>query len=475
MESDKHSKYYDSYIPNDVFFGIGIENESYMQFEKPYGILCDDITCRLKRDAYSVDYYSNYNMDLFKETLSSIYIPSGYTKSDKTPFWNLPLMINAYALQKLDLNGKHNCDDPMFKFMCVYDVYFADNYDKNYVFDGDTIEFMTLDFYNKNVADVCKELKMNKDTFLKKMNGFLSSNMPSLVSKYGNVIYPNHNHGIVTFLSNLGNISICNSATYHVNITLPTQLDENGNIKNMDEFSLDHSNAIRVIQCVLPFLVASYGTGDFLNKGNKNYVNGSLRMAFSRYISLGTYDAEKMEKGKYLNTFPSKNSSWFTHMQYDKQSYYNFLHSIGYDFNYQKFKNHGIEIRALDWFPDVLLPDVINFIILLCCFSKDGEFVMEFKRLFDVNNQTFQDIIYGCVCEGSNFQLNITQRKLIVMVFGIKGEFSEESKLINAYQMLLLLNDFLFEKYKDSYLATIMSPNMQKPRLVNYNSSMKMF
>ena len=35
---DKHRNYLEKYIPDDLYWGIGIENEVYLEFEKSYDI-----------------------------------------------------------------------------------------------------------------------------------------------------------------------------------------------------------------------------------------------------------------------------------------------------------------------------------------------------------------------------------------------------------------------------------------------------
>ena len=467
MLNDKHEKYYSSYIPNDTFWGIGIETETYLEFEKPYGIVTDDISTRLKRDPYSVDYFEIYDMYKFNETLSYLFFPFGYQKKNGTPYWYVPFMINAYTLQNVTLSGFHDSLSGMYKNMCLYDIYFSNKFEKEFAFDGDSIEFMTLKFYKTTVDNVCKELYETKKEFLLHVNSFFSSHLSCLTQKYGKLSYPSKNHGMVSFLSNKGYISICNNSTYHFNLTLPTKLDINGCIQDKYEFELVHSNAIRVIQIALPLLVGTYGTGDFLHKEDNIYVKGSLRAAVSRYISVGTYDVETMPTGKHLDSYPSDYCLWYTLLKENTKGSYNLLKYIGYDFNFNKFKNHGIELRALDWFPDKHIPHVLNFIILLCSFSLDGQRMMEFKRLLsNYPSFIYQTIIYGCIKDGGNFSLSYTQDEFITNLFGISTKTHQR---FSCFEILCMLNDHLYDLYKDSYLVSLMSPNMQKPQLFHYN------
>ena len=112
------------------------------------------------------------------------------------------------------------------------------------------------------------------------------------------IIYPPINYGFVRFNSNINNLGICNSGTYHINITLPTMLDVNGDIMYPERFKNIHMNAIRAIQWIEPVLVCIYGTPDILSQYNNDYSKGSLRLMLSRYIGMGTYDTKTAIKGK---------------------------------------------------------------------------------------------------------------------------------------------------------------------------------
>ncbi len=56
--------------------------------------------------------------------------------------------------------------------------------------------------------------------------------------------------------------------TYHFNFTLPTKLNKNCCIENMDLFINQHKNAIHFIQLIEPIIVSIYGSGDILSDCN---------------------------------------------------------------------------------------------------------------------------------------------------------------------------------------------------------------
>lgn len=100
---------------------------------------------------------------------------------------------------------------------------------------------MTEDFYKNTSQNIILELINYKNTFLNKLNNFFQQ-------KNIKIIYPEYNYGLVNFITNKNNITSFNNGTYHINITLPTQLDENGKIKDFDKFIINHKKLIHLIQ-----------------------------------------------------------------------------------------------------------------------------------------------------------------------------------------------------------------------------------
>ena len=57
---DKHLKYNNKYVGNEVYWGLGIEFETYLEFENKIPVTKSIFLNNHKRERYSVDYYSNY-------------------------------------------------------------------------------------------------------------------------------------------------------------------------------------------------------------------------------------------------------------------------------------------------------------------------------------------------------------------------------------------------------------------------------
>jgi len=481
MAQEKHYKYVDFYEKKDnkdkEYWGIGIENESYLMFDKFIEVDKKFMLKKHKRERYSVDYWINYKEDILANTLQKL--------PDKI---KLPIYINGYLFQKTDFYGESTRKytklaepNPNFsgktieQYLIETSIVYNKLFDKNMIYDGDTFEFTTYNFYKTDVKTVVKELKLIKSAFLLEMNYKLVENKPNnldISKNYlftDNLIYPKFNFGFAKFLTNMNNLAICNNGTYHINITLPTELDGKGNILHPDKFKKVHSNAIKAIQWFEPFLVGLYGSPDILNILNKDYAGGSLRLMLSRYIGLDIYDTEKMEKGKILNDFVYKN----------KKHYFNKLHenspyippeTIGYDFNYNKFIKHGIELRIFDYFPEEYLKDIINFIILICQHSIYNE-IPDVK-----NDEEFQYFIIDVLKNGSKAMVSQSLRDKINIIFDsyVPNCFiSSRGKPKTIIEFMNKISGKLYKMYSEFSVCKKMSPNMEPIKFIDYNSIIK--
>lgn len=378
---EKHTRYLRSYQPNDFFWGLGIENETYLQFSKSYSHPTTGIYTNHKPERYSVNYYMGLDQD-YKIHLKELF-PIEETH------YQIPIFINAHTLQKTDISGNHATTyekvpkpNPKFLGLSIHDVlckynpgYFSNRYKVNYMYDGDTIEFMTQDFYKATVKSAIKELVEEKHIYINSINeAFQALN---IFPEFGKLKYPIRNEPFVSFLTNKANIAIFNNGTYHFNLTLPTLLDSELKPANEEEFIETHRNLIRYIQLLEPFLIVKYGTPDPFSKVSPKYSSASQRCAVSRYIGIGTYDTDTMPTGKILNLEVneikySKLEYWW-YSEYNKTSNYNPLPRIGVDINFRKHGVHGIELRVFDWFPEQDLEHLLTILVHLCDYSLSNQ------------------------------------------------------------------------------------------------------
>lgn len=488
---NKHNKYVDFYKntknKDEEYWGLGIENESYLMFEKLAPVNKDFMLKNHKRERYSVNYWLNYKTDVMDKELSKL-----------PPQLLLPTYINGYLFQKTDYYGEPTRKytrnaEPNPKFIGkTIDEYIREKtpvinklFTNNMIYDGDTFEFTTFNFYKTNVRNVIGELNFIKKAFLTEVNHLLIDNKPKNLDISKNyifndkIIYPPFNYGFAKFLTNKDNLAICNNGTYHINITLPTELNKKGEIANADNFKDVHSNAIKLIQWFEPFLIALYGSPDIMNLINERYAGGSLRLMMSRYIGLGTYNTTDMIKGKMLNDFKYKNNydisgdnqayHWFSKLHQD--SPYNPPDTIGYDINYNKFTKHGIELRIFDYFPEEYLEDIINFIILLCQHSF-------YNQIPDPHFEThWSTFVIDCIKNGSDAKVNyffyLRLRQLLDIDYIGCCWIFESKRDRTVLEVLNELAEHLYNNYKDFSICEKMSPDMKSIKFVDYNRKIK--
>ncbi|XWV25571.1 hypothetical protein QJ856_gp0183 [Tupanvirus deep ocean] len=464
--SEKDLKYLKFYKPNDIYWGLGLENESYFIIKDPIEKTGSHIKKNRKRERYSVDYNNNYDQEKLTKYLDKIFLDSD--------IYQIPEYLNSHAIHKTDINGEHQTlytpeklPNSKFNGKTLHDLMkeandmFESDFENNYVFDGDTIEFITQNFYKITVNQCIEELVSYKKMFLQNINKFMESCGLPIVD------FPRVNYGLVQFTTNTSNIATFNNGTYHINVTIPTKLDDNANIADPTLFEKQHKNAIRLLKWLEPLMISIYGSPDvFSFEDDGKYSAGSLRLTASRYISIGTYDTVLMKKGKLL-----QDSKTNMHVYLYKKSWYNQIYKmtdyiqgdqIGYDINYSKHYNAGIEFRILDYFPEEALMDIMNFIILLLDHSLENEIKISCYECQEWHNFTATVLHDGYLAK-LPYQMIVSYHKLLGFPMIIKP---------NIKDYFAVLTDYLYEKYHNSYCSTNMSPNMIKPKFHNINQYM---
>ena len=434
---DKHKIYLDKYKSNDLYWGIGIENETYLEMRKKYKVDKNSFFIKnAKRERYCIDYFAtSYKNNVFMENIKLLDLPD-----------EIPILVNAHSFSKTDLNNQHKTlytkDPPpnpkfsgqtIFEYLCDKDKYFNDEYMKSYIFDGDTIEFVTNNFYKVTIYDTINELLNNKKKFIDKVKSIFNEN--NIFKEYGEISISENNYPLVTFMTNLGKYCIFNNMTYHFNFTLPTKLNKDGYIENYNLFKNQHKNAIKLIQLFEPILIAIYGSGDILHSVNKNLTNCSQRCAKSRFIGLGTYDTDIMEPGKILlidasNNHLSNYDNWWFNKYYNISDYKK-EDKIGVDINFHKHKNHGIEIRIFDYFNEDKLEKILKFIVLLLDFSLDNDIDSYVK------NNDWNDLVYNIILD-KNYTFNESQKNIFKSLFLITKDFNNATELYDLVYFNLL-------------------------------------
>lgn len=425
--AEKHYKYKDKYKPNTLYWGLGIENEVYLEFDKKISVTKNFFQHNHKRERYSVDYFSNYK----KENITKAF--KIYLSKENDDLIDLPLLLNAHSFTNTDqynqpitlytkvrkFNSKF-AGEFLIDSLKKHNPYFRDTFGVNWLFDGDTIEFTTLNFFNAKLEDIINELEQSKTVFINNINSTFSEK--KIYSDYGNLKIMDTNHGFAIHMTNLDNISMFNNGTLHYNITLPIKLDSNAIIKDYKQFIKIHQQAIKYIQWLEPFLIAIYGAPDpfYASYNGYKFTASSQRCAVSRYISIGTYDSDKMERGKILtkkiDLLDLSRYKYWWYDQYHNTSGYTKLEEIGLDINFNKHYNHGIELRIFDHISDPnKLKESMEFLIFLMDFSLVNK---KPKYLTNpIYERTWNELVIGVLEKGSDYILSDDEKDTFDKLF----------------------------------------------------------
>src|SRR5215216_4857308 len=150
MKANQKQKYY---------WGIGLENETYMQFEESLiasgAFIQEQIGC----ERYSIDYRKCYQSESFRLPVETAF--------DRNKKYKVSRMINSHSLDKIDLNWKHRTivgtdpveDNPEYSGKSILEKFLETqpyniqsmltqktNPMGSVNFDGDSIEFVTKYF-----------------------------------------------------------------------------------------------------------------------------------------------------------------------------------------------------------------------------------------------------------------------------------------------------------------------------------------
>ena len=425
---EKHKIYASAYKAGDTFWGIGIECEAYIETAIRKRIKGAAFLTDQKAERYSVPYYKTYRDGIYNQALKGLpaaaicesaaaeAAAAAATTTCQPPalptpevavaalqpqvlfsesaFYDLPFLLNAHSFVRTDVSGEHTtaflkvadpadrrgyrynvvpnsrCQQTILNAIADADPYFNVSNDiqgEDFLFDGDSIEIATRDFYKTTIEDCIHEFKNMRNEFIENLNNaWVSAGLPV---RFQPLRWMRANYPFAIYHSNPKNIGIFNNGTYHFNFTMPTQLDSNAKPATAATFIRRHQKTARYIQWLEPFLIANYGTADPLSKSTimgHRFSAASQRAAVSRYIGVGSYDTRKMVQGK-LNTAPwastrvTKEDGWMA--SYLRGCAYKPLEEVGMDINFHKHYNHGLELRFFDYFEEERLLSVLSTLV----------------------------------------------------------------------------------------------------------------
>jgi hypothetical protein len=427
----KHEKYREAYRPGDVYWGLGIEEETYVELCGGALTLADFVRIHQNPERYSVDYWKIYKAGYAAAAIDEWIelLP----KKKATPV-KLPLLLNAHSLSKSDKYGepsrtheKEPKPNPLFRGTTLFqdlsgvvpDVFGIDAFDVWWTQDGDTVEFMTLGFYNANDVDVVNELLVAKKRWITGLQHGLEKIGDRCEALRRSVAYPSKNYGLAVFHTNLSNVAIFNNGTYHINITLPSSLDKAGAIADWKLFEMQHMKVARMFQWLEPLLIAQYGSADVFSciggAMASKFPAGTQRGCACRYIGIGTYDTRTALRGKILTVpYERVEGRWIERVYERSDCAYKILPALGLDINFNKHWNHGLEFRIFDWFPEGLLPELLKLLIWMC----DESLVRE-EIPVPQTSVAWNCLVGRCVWEGASALLTEAEAREFCDVFGV--------------------------------------------------------
>ena len=436
---EKHGKYRDTYQPNTLYWGMGIEHEVYLEVvDHKIAVPTDYFFSRHQPERYSHDYIrQSYKVGVYEAAIAE-WVQQFQDHVD------LPVLMKSHSFLKTDVQNepqtvysKTTPPNPKFNGKTLLeslqdvDPYFVDTLGKEWVFDGDTIEFNTLAFFNTTLDAMLEELATTEQTFVQHLNAALAQipNKHAALEK-SRIDIMRHNYAFALYMTNVSNVNMFNNGTLHFNLTLPTQLDASCNIVNIDEFTQQHKRAIHAIQWLEPLIVAVYGSPDpfsTLNNMPDCFSKASQRCAVSRYVGVGTYDTASMSAGK-CNTLPAPTPDakqrWFP-LTYLK------LPDVGLDINFRKHHNHGIELRCLDHIGD---PVKVREVWLLLIHLMDVVLAASpdafLKR--PTADPVWIELTRQCMIHGPTYVLTDVERDALDGVFGTTTTTTQGDKDIRA-------------------------------------------
>jgi hypothetical protein len=477
MKDNQTKKYY---------WGIGLENETYMQFEESLIVSGEFIQEKIGFEKYSIDYRKCYKPESLAPILKKAF---GLNENYK-----VSRMMNSHSLEKLDINYQHKMlspikplvdtatgemiaqptENPDYLGKSIMELFLEDqpyniqsmitqrNKTMGSVhFDGDSIEFVTKYFENRTIAESCKELRATKKLFLDKINESSVLN--------GKLNFPDYNNGLNMFMTNQENLVLFNNGTYHFHITLPS-LTEDSRIVDYNEFERTHANAIYLLQWFEPFFIATLGSPDIMGvisdtySLDKKFTLGSMRNAMSRYIGVGTYN-KAMPKGKILTynvddfrkllKFEKEENIWWRD-QIEADMEYEMLSEVGLDFNQEKMYQSGFEFRSFDEFPAEYLNDVLFGIILICEHSLNLPDVQWGHDSKAWNNLVFKTLKMGYATEINEEE----KQEVLDLLQLLNPSEANYNTLKSEFEAITLLDEFFFkilavlhDMYKDNNIC----------------------
>lgn len=416
----KHERYNTDYRRWGWYWGLGVEHETYIATSQTRRVPAFT-AANMKPERYSVSYYRNYKTEPLMAALAAATDVSGL---------QVPVLMNCHSLTDCDIYGEHQTTyernpkpNPrytgvsLYDWMCTHSPWLRDELGKVFMWDGDTVEFMTQRFYKARVADVMTELRTGHERFVAEINRVPRA---GILTAYGplRLAFP-VNEPWATYLTNQRGVAMFNNGTMHINVTLPTRLDWRCRPLRWNRFVAEHRRLARAIQWMEPLWIAVYGSGDPLRRVSDRYAAGSQRLAVSRYIGVGTYDTDAMTVGKIVQLQKSSGQfPWYDWLH--GRTDYAPLDVVGLDLNFNKHGAHGLEIRFFDQMPLAALEECLRDVVVLMDIARGGREIPN-----PVRDGRWQRAVGYALYDGAEWAVEPEFCIALAAALGFSGDFKE--------------------------------------------------
>jgi hypothetical protein len=180
------------------------------------------------------------------------------------------------------------------------------------------------------------------------------------------------------------------------------------------------------------------------------YSKCSQRCAISRYIGVGTYDSDLMKFGKILtisaNIFVNNDNWWYNRYHHD--SAYEKLDQIGLDINFNKYYNHGIELRFIDHISDSkLIFESFEFLIYLMDYILDNNI----EIINPIYNEHWNNIVYNVMISGTEYNLTYNEIYIYKNILNINLDSTNIKQVYYEIYYKLLIKYNNIKKKNDIY------------------------
>lgn len=435
----KHDRYAASYRRFGYYWGLGVEHETYLLTSQTRKIRAFDALA-MKPERYSVSYYKAYKPDVLQEALADVLDTCGGSLT-------VPILMNCHSFMDCDAAGEHitthekvPTPNPRYAGKTLFDVmresspWLREEYGRVFMWDGDTVEFMTQQFYRTTVDAVMQELTDGEDRFIRELRKVPRR---GILAAYGPLkLAAPRNEPWATYLTNLRGVAMFNNGTMHINVTLPTRLGWNRMPLWPRHFREGHQRLARLVQWFEPLWIAAHGSGDPFTVSaphmSGQFAAGSQRLAVSRYIGVGTFDTVAMPAGKILQVQRSEVGPlpWYDRLH--ARTAYAPLDVIGLDINYNKHWAHGLELRFLDQMPMAALRSILEHIVVLMDVAMEGRAIPD-PRQYPQWQTAAGDALY----EGTGWRVSPEFLGALCQAMGIASDQKEPLPPSQALQWIM--------------------------------------